>query len=105
MIATYVRIIMTMKKLAPDQVTRIQQLWRAGYPAATIGRLFGVERSVITYHCKNIPSLELEDFLKAMLPHTPLDGPPLPNGWSPTWRELIQLVKGAKLTEKQGVED
>jgi hypothetical protein len=60
---------------------------------ATIAKLFGVERSVIAYHTKNIPHMELSDFLKAIIPHTPLDGPPLPTGWGPTWDELMQFIK------------
>ena len=60
---------------------------------ATIAKLFGVERSVINYHTKNLPRMKLEDFLRTMLPHTPLDGPPLPKGWSPTWHELAELFK------------
>jgi len=82
-----------MKKLSNEEVARIQQLRRAGYPMATIAKLFGVERSVISYHTKNLPRMKLEDYLRTMLPHTPLDGPPLPKGWSPTWRELAKLVK------------
>lgn len=67
---------------------------------ATIAKLFGVERSVVAYHTKNLPRMKLEDFLKAMLPHTPLDGPPLPKGWSPTWNEVSQLLKGSELSEQ-----
>lgn len=67
---------------------------------ATIAKLFGVERSVIAYHTKNLPHIQLEDFLKAIMPHTPLEGPPLPKGWSPTWGELLQLFKDSKSAEQ-----
>jgi len=72
---------------------------------ATIARLFGVDRSVVAYHTKNLPHIELDDFLKAVLPHTPLDGPPLPRGWSPSWRELSQLLKASEETEEEGMEE
>jgi len=87
-----------MTKLTPEQIARIQQLRRAGYPMATIGKLFGVERSVIAYHTKNLPRMKLEDFLKTILPHTPPNGPPLPKGWTPTWKELSKLLADSKLT-------
>ena len=92
-----------MTKLTLQQIARIQQLRRAGYPMATIAKLFGVERSVVAYHTKNLPRMKLEDFLKAMLPHTPLDGPPLPKGWSPTWNELSRLFKDSELADR-GIE-
>jgi len=90
----------SMKKLTAEEIARIQQLRSVGYPMATIAKLFGVDRSVVAYHTKNLPYIQLEDFLKAMMPHTPLEGPPLPKGWSPTWRELSQLFKGSKLAEE-----
>lgn len=68
---------------------------------ATIAKLFGVERSVVAYHTKNLPRIKLEDFLKAMMPHTPPKGPPLPKGWSPTWKEIKQFSKGSKETEEE----
>ena len=92
-----------MTKLTLQQIARIQQLRRTGYPMATIAKLFGVERSVVAYHTKNLPRMKLEDFLKAMLPHTPLDGPPLPKGWSPTWNELSRLFKDSELADR-GIE-
>lgn len=94
-------IIIRMNKLIPDEIARIQQLRRAGYPLATIAHLFGVERSVVAYHTKNLPHIRLEDFLQAMLPHMPLEGPPLPKGWSPTWSELSQLLKDSKSVEHE----
>jgi len=90
-----------MSKLRPEEIARIRQLRSAGYPMATIAKLFGVERSVVAYHTNNLPHIQLEDFLKAMMPHTPLEGPPLPKGWSPTWVELSQLFKGSKLAEEE----
>jgi len=89
-----------MKKLTSEEIARIRQLRRAGYPLATIAKLFGVERSLVAYHTKNLPHIKLEDFLKAMMPHTPLQGPPLPKGWSPTWSELSQHFKGSNLVEQ-----
>ena len=85
-----------MKKLTAEQIARIRQLRSVGYPMATIAKLYGVDRSVVAYHTNNLPQIRLEDFLKAMLPHTPIDGPPLPKGWSPTWSELSQLFKDSK---------
>ncbi len=99
-IETFV-VIITMKKLTPEQIARIQQLRRAGYPMATIGKLFGVDRSVIAYHTKNLPRVKLEDFLKTILPHLPLDGPPLPKGWSPTWNEIITVIQGLKSSSRK----
>ncbi len=92
-------------KLTDEQIARIRQLRRAGYPMATIGKLFGVDRSVVAYHTKNLPQMRLDDFLKAMLPHMPLDGPPLPKGWSPTWNELTEMLNGSNPTEHEGGED
>lgn len=93
-----------MNKLTPEQIARIRQLRNVGYPMATIAKLFGVERSAVAYHTKNLPHMQLEDFLKAMMPHTPLEGPPLPKGWSPTWSELSQLFKGSKSAEDEEAE-
>lgn len=71
---------------------------------ATIAKLFGVERSAVAYHTKNLPQMQLEDFLRAMMPHTPLEGPPLPKGWAPSWSELSALFKGSKLAEDEEAE-
>lgn len=94
-----------MKRLKTDEITRIQQLRRAGYPLATIAKLFGIERSIVAYHTKNLPRMPLEKFLKAMMPHMPLEGPPLPKGWSPTWSEISQLLEDSKVEERQEVEE
>ena len=75
---------------------------RVGYPMATIAKIYGVDRSVIAYHTNNLPKMKLEDFLKAILPHTPIEGPPLPREYSPSWKELGQLLKEAEL-EKQEI--
>jgi len=90
-----------MKKLSSEDIARICQLRRAGYPLATIAKLFGVERSVVAYHSKNLPHIRLEDFLKAILPHTPVEGPPLPKGWSPNWHELSQLIDSGELDDRE----
>jgi hypothetical protein len=49
--------------------------------------------------------MKLEDFLKTIMPHTPLDGPPLPKGWSPTWRELSQLFKDSEPSGENGIKE
>lgn len=85
-----------MKKLSDGQIARMQQLVKVGYPIATVAKLFDVDRSVVSYHVKNIKRIQLEQFLSAMLPHTPLQGPPLPRGWTPTWSQLSKQIKTSR---------
>jgi hypothetical protein len=69
----------------------MRQLRRAGFSLLTIAKAFETDRETVYYHVKSDGKGNLVDFVKAVLPHLPLSGPPLPRGYSLAWVESRRL--------------
>ena len=79
-----------------QDIRRMRQLWRAGFSLSTIARVFNTEPQVVHYHVRMNSKGSLVDFIKALLPHLPTEGPPLPEGYSLTWVEQSKLKEERK---------
>ena len=89
-----------LKRLSDPEIQRARQLHRAGFSLEKIAKTLGVSRVAIFNHVKNDSKGDLIDFIKALLPHLPLDGPPLPQGYSLRWIEMKRSADQDKLEEK-----
>jgi len=85
-----------MRRFTKEEVNRMRQLRRAGFSLLTIAKAFETDRETVYYHVKSDGKGDLVDFIKAILPHLPSSGPPLPCGYSLTW------VESRKLRQKKG---
>jgi len=65
----------------------MRQLRKAGFSLLTIARVFETDRETVYYHVRSDSKGNLVEFAKALLPHLPSKGPPLPRGYSLTWVE------------------
>lgn len=82
-----------MRRFSKHEINRMKQLRRAGFNLSTIAQVFDSDRETIWYHVKADGKGNLADFVKALLPHLPTSGPPLPRGYSLTWAESRKLSK------------
>jgi len=69
----------------------MSQLRKAGFSLLTIARVFETDRETVYYHVRSDGKGNLVEFAKALLPHLPSSGPPLPRGYSLTWVESRRL--------------
>lgn len=89
-----------VKRLSEEEVQRARQLYRAGFSLEKIAKALGVSKVAIFNHVKDDTKGDLADFVKALLPHLPHHGPPLPRGYSLRWIEMKRLADQHKPREK-----
>lgn len=80
-----------MRRFTEDEINRMKRLRAAGFSLSTIAQVFDTDRETVWYHVKSDGKGNLADFVKALLPHLPTKGPPLPRGYSLTWVESRKL--------------
>lgn len=90
-----------MHRASLIEIARMKQLRRAGFAPRAIGKAMGFDEVTIWYHTKNVNGLEPWEYIKAILPHMPVEGPPFPRGYSLTWDELHKL-EADQQKEKEG---
>ena len=88
-----------LKRLSDSEIQRARQLYHAGFSLEKIAKALGVSKVAIFNHVKDDSKGDLIDFIKALLPHLPLDGPPLPQGYSLRWIEMKRLADQDKPEE------
>jgi hypothetical protein len=71
----------------------MKQLRSGGFSLETIAKVFATDRETVYYHVKNSKKGDLVELAKALIPHLPLEGPPLPRGYSLRWVETYKLKK------------
>lgn len=69
----------------------MRQLRRGGFSLEVIAKVFDTDRESVFYHVKNDKKGSLAELAKALLPHLPFEGPPLPQGYSLRWAEILML--------------
>jgi hypothetical protein len=89
-----------MRRFSQQEISRMKQLWVAGFSLSTIAQVFDTDRETVWYRVKSDGKGNLADLAKALLPHLPTKGPPLPSGYSLTWVESRKL---RQKREKEGM--
>lgn len=80
-----------MRRATPTEIKRMRQLRRAGFLPSAIGKAMGFDGVTIWLHTKDVDGLKPWEYVRAILPHIPLEGPPFPQGYSLNWEELNRL--------------